>query len=68
VLVSCPLALFKNSKKMKYTSKMQEKIGLETIPPHYGGTSMPLGLSPQEITLKELIHNNYYLSFTSAMR
>jgi hypothetical protein len=38
---------------------MQEKIALENIPPEYGGNSMPLGKSPEEASLRELIeHNN----------
>ena len=38
---------------------MQERIPLEHIPPEYGGTSVPLGQSPQETTLAEWMeHNN----------
>jgi hypothetical protein len=38
---------------------MQEKIALENIPPEYGGNSMPLGQSPEEASLRELMeHNN----------
>lgn len=38
---------------------MLERIPLENIPPEYGGQSMPLGESPEEITLAEWIaHNN----------
>jgi len=38
---------------------MMERIPLENIPPMYGGTSVPLGESPEERTLAEWIgHNN----------
>lgn len=38
---------------------LQEKIPLENIPPEYGGTSMPLGESPEEQILAEWMeHNN----------
>lgn len=39
--------------------QMQERIPLENIPPEYGGTSMPLGQSPEEKTMREWMeHNN----------
>jgi len=38
---------------------MKELIPLENIPPEYGGTSMPLGESPEEKKLIEFVaHNN----------
>ena len=38
---------------------MMERVPLENIPPEYGGTSMPLGESPEEKTLAEWVaHNN----------
>lgn len=38
---------------------LAEKIPIENIPPEYGGTSMPLGESPEEHALRDLIrHNN----------
>ena len=38
---------------------MMERIPLENIPPEYGGTSMPLGESPEEMTLAAWVaHNN----------
>uniref|UniRef100_A0A7S1VHQ1 CRAL-TRIO domain-containing protein n=1 Tax=Grammatophora oceanica TaxID=210454 RepID=A0A7S1VHQ1_9STRA len=38
---------------------MTERIPLENIPPEYGGTSVPLGESPEEIALNNLMkHNN----------
>ena len=38
---------------------MEERIPLENIPPEYGGLSMPLGESPEEVQLAELMeHNN----------
>jgi hypothetical protein len=36
-----------------------EKIPIENIPPEYGGQSVPLGESPQEYLLRDLVkHNN----------
>lgn len=35
--------------KKAITEALMEKIDLENIPPEYGGTSMPLGQSPEEI-------------------
>ena len=36
-----------------------EKIPPENIPPEYGGSSMPLGESPEEYALRDLMrHNN----------
>jgi len=38
---------------------LAEKIPVENIPPEYGGQSMPLGESPEEHALRDLIrHNN----------
>ena len=38
---------------------LAEKIPVENIPPEYGGKSMPLGESPEENALRDLIrHNN----------
>jgi hypothetical protein len=45
--------------KDEIRKNMEEHIPLENIPPEYGGTSMPLGESPEEKTLAELVvHNN----------
>jgi CRAL/TRIO domain len=45
--------------KEEIRNAMQERIPLEHIPPEYGGTSVPLGQSPQEITLAQWMqHNN----------
>ena len=45
--------------KEEIRTAMQERIPLEHIPPEYGGTSLPLGQSPQEQTLAEWMeHNN----------
>ena len=45
--------------KDEIRNAMQERIPLEHIPPEYGGTSLPLGQSPQEQTLAEWVqHNN----------
>jgi CRAL/TRIO domain len=41
---------------------MQERIELEFIPPEYGGTSLPLGQSPQEKTLADWMEHNNSLS------
>uniref|UniRef100_A0A7S4JHK7 CRAL-TRIO domain-containing protein n=1 Tax=Odontella aurita TaxID=265563 RepID=A0A7S4JHK7_9STRA len=39
--------------------ELNEKIPIENIPPEYGGLSMPLGNSPEEHLLAELMrHNN----------
>ena len=36
-----------------------ESIPLENIPPEYGGKSVPLGESPEEIRLRDMMtHNN----------
>jgi len=38
---------------------LAEKIAVENIPPEYGGKSVPLGKSPEEIALRDLMkHNN----------
>jgi len=38
---------------------LKEKIPVENIPPEYGGSSMPLGESPQEKLMRDLMrHNN----------
>jgi len=38
---------------------MEERMPIESIPPEYGGKSMPLGESPEEKLLHELMeHNN----------
>ena len=40
-------------------SALAEKIPVENIPPEYGGKSMPLGESPEENALRDLMrHNN----------
>jgi len=48
---------------MKYgqeaiTKALMEKIDIENIPPEYGGKSMPLGQSPQEIQFKQHFQAN----------
>ena len=48
--------------KDEIRSAMQERIPLEHIPPEYGGTSVPLGQSPQEETLSEWIEHNNILA------
>lgn len=42
--------------------KMLEKIPLENIPPEYGGLSVPLGQSPEEILLHDLMYHNNALA------
>lgn len=43
--------------------ELREKIPAENIPPEYGGLSMPLGYSPEENMLAELmLHNNNHIS------
>jgi hypothetical protein len=37
---------------------LSEKIPYENIPPEYGGGSMPLGHSPEEYVLRDLIRYN----------
>jgi len=45
--------------KDEIINAMQERIPIEHIPPEYGGTSMPLGQSPEEHMLSNLMkHNN----------
>lgn len=45
--------------KDEIRTAMQERISLENIPPEYGGKSMPLGESPEEKSMADLIaHNN----------
>lgn len=45
--------------KEQIFNALLEKIPIENIPPEYGGQSMPLGQSPEEHALRELImHNN----------
>lgn len=41
---------------------MSERIPTQNIPPEYGGTSMPLGHSPQDNTLRQLMHHNNALA------
>jgi len=41
------------SGKSAITAALQEKIPLENIPPEYGGTSMKLGYSPEEIMFRD---------------
>jgi CRAL/TRIO domain len=48
--------------KDEIRSHMQERISIENIPPEYGGSSMPLGESPEEKELAELIDHNNNLS------
>jgi hypothetical protein len=45
--------------KEEIRNAMQERIPLENIPPEYGGLSMPLGQSPEEVQFAELVeHHN----------
>jgi hypothetical protein len=45
---------------------MQQRIALEHLPPEYGGTSMPLGQSPEEVELwARMEHNNRLALCTS---
>ena len=45
--------------KEEIFNALLEKIPIENIPPEYGGQSMPLGHSPEEHALRELMqHNN----------
>jgi len=45
--------------KQQIFEALLEKIPIENIPPEYGGQSVPLGESPQEILLRDLMcHNN----------
>jgi hypothetical protein len=39
-----------------------EKIPIENIPPEYGGQSMPLGESPQEHLLRDMMRHNQQLA------
>lgn len=39
-----------------------EKIPIENIPPEYGGQSVPLGESPEEHLLRDLMHHNNALA------
>jgi CRAL/TRIO domain len=48
--------------KDEIRNAMQERIPLEHIPPEYGGTSAPLGQSPQEQALAEWMHHNNTLA------
>ena len=44
--------------KKEIFEAMLEKIPIENIPPEYGGQSMPLGQSPEEILLRDMVHHN----------
>ena len=44
--------------KQEVFDALLQKIPIENIPPQYGGTSVPLGESPQEQQLQDLIHHN----------
>lgn len=45
--------------KKEVFEAMLERIPVENIPPEYGGKSMPLGQSPEELKLHEFMaHNN----------
>mmetsp|Transcript_26113 Transcript_26113/g.38634 ORF Transcript_26113/g.38634 Transcript_26113/m.38634 type:complete len:488 (+) Transcript_26113:134-1597(+) len=47
--------------KQEIIDALQSKIPLENIPPEYGGTSMPLGFSPEEYALRQFMkHNNNF--------
>jgi hypothetical protein len=48
--------------KEEIRTAMEERIALENIPPDYGGKSMPLGKSPEEVTLAELMNHNNALA------
>ena len=43
-------------------SALSEKIPVENIPPEYGGRSMPLGESPEEHALRDLMRYNNALA------
>jgi len=42
---------------------LAEKIPVENIPPEYGGKSMPLGESPEEQALRDLIRHNNAIAY-----
>jgi hypothetical protein len=41
---------------------LEERIAVENIPPEYGGTSMPLGKSPDEKLFRDLMEHNTALA------
>jgi CRAL/TRIO domain len=47
---------------------LRKHIPLQHIPPIYGGTSVPLGYSPQEQILSQLIEHNTYVASTRTDR
>lgn len=58
------ISIVRGEKAIK--AAMLERIPIENIPPEYGGTSMPLGLSPEEQKLKAfMIHNLMVANGTS---
>lgn len=44
--------------KKEIFEALLEKIPIENIPPEYGGESVPLGESPEEHLLRDLVHHN----------
>jgi hypothetical protein len=44
--------------KKQITKALLECIDLDNIPPEYGGTSMPLGQSPEEAHLRKWVQHN----------
>lgn len=48
--------------KQEIFEALLEKIPIENIPPEYGGKSVPLGFSPEEKLLRDLIHHNNALT------
>lgn len=44
--------------KDKVLKALLKQIPIENIPPEYGGKSMPLGQSPQEVLLRDLMKHN----------
>uniref|UniRef100_A0A7S1ZBV7 CRAL-TRIO domain-containing protein n=1 Tax=Trieres chinensis TaxID=1514140 RepID=A0A7S1ZBV7_TRICV len=44
--------------KEEIHNALKSKIPIENIPPEYGGRSMPLGQSPEERMLKDLMYHN----------
>jgi len=44
------------------TKALAEKIDIKSIPPEYGGKSMPLGQSPEEESLRKFVEHNNQLA------
>lgn len=58
------IKIVRGSKAIK--KALAERIPLENIPPIYGGTSMPLGQSPEEEQLTAFVHHNNALAAAEA--